>query len=355
VVLAGALFCSVAASPASAAGPTLLVATRTPVVGLTATSAGIDWRQYTANSGAACSGWILNRPWSTRKTTTVHRCPAGTSDDGGMFAAGSASAIWTREIIGAQGCCDVEFSMKLRTPTSGWLDSSFHQRGCGGDELASLVAHGSSAAYSRTLWTSTYCPGNPDPGTDSMTGGDVRILTLPTGAPSVLPGAPPAWGLALEDHLLAVVPFDVAAGTINHPPPPVPAIQIWNRDTQTIARTIHETGTIQAMAMSGDVVAVLVADSSGNLRIDCFSAGTGALERTLGVPGTTRPMLSVYYRFVVFSAGKAITTLDVTSGLTHVLATPTYGPQTLVTSHGQVVWYAARPPRGARIMDVPIQ
>lgn len=344
----------VVAGNAAAAAPTVLAFTGTPVIGLAATSTGISWRQYTANTGAACSGWIRGRPWRTGRISTVFRCPVGTADDGGMFAAGGVSAVWTREIVGAQGCCDAEYSMRLRTPASGWLDRSYHQRGCGGDELDTLVAHGGSAAYSKTVWTSTYCPGNPDPGTDSMTGGDVRIIDLPTAAPTVLPGAPPAWGMAMETHLLAVVPFDLSLGVVNVDPPPLPDIQMWNRDTRSLARTIPETGRIEALVMGGDLVVVLVADNSGALRLDCFSARSGALQRTLPLSASSR-LLSVYYRYVIVDQDGSITAWDVITGRARVLARPTYAPRQLVTSHGQVVWYAARPPNGARIMAVPIQ
>ena len=108
----------------------------------------------------------------------------------------------------------------------------------------------------------------------------------------------------LSSSRLALVPYDIAAGTVDAFPPPKPEIQLWNLSKRVRERTIAETGVIRALAMRGDLVAVLVDDGAGNLRIDRFSASTGAPGGTTAVPASTAPMLAVYYQWVVYEAAR---------------------------------------------------
>jgi hypothetical protein len=271
-----------------------------------------------------------------------------------MAAAGGA-VVWTRRQVEGQGCCDVEFDARLRTSGSAApRDRAFHQLGCGGDEIGSLDARGNLAAYTKSVWTSAFCPGNPSTGQDSMTGGRVRLLGTRSGARVVVAGSPPAALIALSTGRLALVPYDLAAGTINFPPPPEPLIQVWSIGTRTLERTIAETGTITAVAIHKGRVAALVSDGAGDFRIDRFAAATGAAHGSTSVSGSVEPQLALWRGFIVYAAGHTVRALATSTGGVHVVARISRRPFDVQAVNGRAIWLSAGP-RLSRISSAPIR
>lgn len=296
---------------------------------------------------------INRRRWTTGAITNVFRCNQnGQEEDSVGFALGRSATTWITGLFQSQGCCDVEEAMSLRTPAGGVRDSSFHRVGCGGNELVNLVARGASAAYTKAIWTTSSCPGNPTTGTDSVTGGEVRTLRLPTGQPRALPGSSPARFIRLSGTRVALVPYDMTS-VVNSYPPSLPVIQVWGLGSRAPQRAIAETGTILAMAMSGDQIAVLVQAGSGSRRIDRFSASTGAARGSTRVGSATAPTLAIYYRWTVFIAGNTVKAINGRNGSIHTIAISGARPRQVVAVRGKAVWFTTTGNR-SRMLAAPL-
>jgi hypothetical protein len=268
------------------------------------------------------------------------------------FALGRSSVAWITGAFSFQGCCDLEEAMHLRTP-AGAPDASFHREGCGGTELVNLTARADLAAYTRAIWTTSSCPGNPSSGTDSLTGGKVRTVRLPAGQPRALPGSPPARFIGVSRTHLALVPYDLTTSVVNRYPPPLPEIEVWGLRGRKLQRTIAESGVITAMAMYGDQIAVLVENGSGNLRIDRFSATTGAGTGSTPVARTTAPMLAIYYRWVVYVVGNEVKALNSHNESFHMIAISGARPREVLAVRGKAVWFTTTDTR-SRVLAAPL-
>ena len=344
------------AAQAAAAAPAVLVRTQTSITAIAANSAWLGLRRdhRSPRFVPGCVTVINRRGWTTGAITNVFRCNQnGQEEDSVGFALGRSATAWITGLYQSQGCCDVEEAMSLRTPAGGVRDSSFHRVGCGGNELVNLVARGAFAAYTRAIWTTSSCPGNPTTGTDSVTGGGVRTLRLPTGQPRTLPGSPPARFLGLSRKRLALVPYDLTTGIVNRYPPALPEIEVWGLRSRKLRRTIAESGVITAMAMYGDRIAVLVENGSGNLRIDRFSATTGAATGSASVARTTAPMLAMYYRWAVYVVGHEVTAVNMHNGSTHAIAASADRPRQILAVRGKAVWFTTSRNR-SRVLAAPL-
>jgi hypothetical protein len=330
-------------APAASAHVAVLVQTTHVIADIDANAGGLVWRSWTGlRRRPGCETVIRRRDWATGTTSTLVRCRRGADDAGDEMAAAGAAVVWTRRELVGQGCCDVEFDTRLRTSTSGALDDhAFRQLGCGGTEIGSLAARGSIAAYTRSVWTSTFCPGNPDTGRDSMTGGHVRLIDVRSDAVTTVAASAPAALIALSTGRLAIVPYDLGAGTINFPPPPVPQVQVWSLASRVLERTIAETGTITAVAIREGQVAVLVRDGAGAFRIDRFAAATGAPTGSTAVPGSVAPQLAIWHGLVVFGTGHTVRALSVATGAIRVVARIQRRPYDVLAVRGRAIWLSA--------------
>jgi hypothetical protein len=293
---------------------------------------------------------INRRGWATGAITNVFRCNQnGQEEDSAGFGLGRSATAWVTGLYQSQGCCDLEEAMSLHTPAGGVRDSSFHRVGCGGNELVSLVARGAFAAYTKAIWTTSSCPGNPTTRTDSVTGGGVHTLRLPQGQPRTLPGSSPARFIGLSRTRVALVPYDLQTSVVNSYPPPLPVIQVWGLGSRAPQRAIAETGTILALAMYGDQIAVLVQAGSGNRRIDRFSASTGAAKGSTRVGSATGATLAIYYRWTVYVAGNTVKAINTRNGSIHTIAISRARPRQVVAVRGKVAWFTTTG-NGSRVL-----
>ena len=343
--------CLLAVPGASAATPKLLVHGRS-IDSIDATSRALVWRSHSAPAppgGVTCASVIRRLRWGSSAVRVLFHCDPNSEDFRGEMAAGTSAVLFSRVYIEGQGCCDTEFRTNLRTTTRTGIDSSFHHFGCGGDDVLRMTARASLAVYGKVEWTSTDCPGNPSTGTETLTGGGVFTMELPSGQPRSLAGTPPAALLGVSTSRLALVPYDLSNPPVNQLPESRPEIQVWNLAARSLERTIPESGQIKAMQIRGDEIAMLI-DEAGSLRIDRFSASTGAAEGSLSIAPQAKPMLGIYYHWIVFVVGKSIRALNTDTNKVHVVARPTYAPAQLLAVRGQAVWMA----RGDRILSAPL-
>jgi hypothetical protein len=227
----------------------------------------------------------------------------------------------------------------LRTAGREGIDSSDHFFGCGGDDIRGLAARGSLAAYAKLDWTSTSCPGNPNIGTETLTGGGVYTFSLPAGQPRPFGGTPPPAFIALSTTRLAVVPYDLTNPPIDRPPNPLPEIQIWDLTTRSLERTIPETAPIRALAMSGDQVVVMA--GLNGLRLDRFSASTGLALTSRGISSDAAATLAVYDRWIVYPVDRTIRVLNTRSNRVRIIATLAHPPHGVLAVRGRAIWLAA--------------
>jgi hypothetical protein len=263
---------------------------------------------------------------------------------------GTSAVLFTRSFVEAQGCCDTELLTHLRTPSRPGIDSSFHFFGCGGDNIQGLAARGRLAAYGKLDWTSTYCPGNPDTGTETLTGGGVYTLPLPGGHPQQLVGTPPPAFIGLSTTRLALVPYNLSSPPVNALPSALPEIQVWNLATRSPERTIPETGVIRALAMGGDRIVVMV-DEAGGRRIDCFSASTGLRTTSRAISTEAMPALAVSYHWIVYTVGRTIRVLNSRTNAIRTVATLAHPPWQVLAARGKAIWIAGR---GTLIRAAPL-
>ena len=352
---AAAAACMTGSVHPASAQVTVLVATHHEIEDIDADSSWLVWRHDRGprRRQPSCVTVIRRRSWATGALATLYRCT--TEDLPEEMAVTGSTVVWTRNVLEFGGCCDSEFDMRLRRVGSRTpLDRAYRQFGCGGDELGPLDAYAGMAAYTKSIWTSTFCPGNPDTGRDSMTGGDVRLFRARSGSPSVIAGTPPAAFLALSPTRLVLVPYDLAAGTINFPPPPKPEVLVWSLDSRARERTIPETGTIAAVAIRKAHLAVLVSDGSGNYRIDRFIASTGAADGSSAVPGSVQPQLAMWRAFVVYAAGHTVRALNTATDRTRIVARIRRRPYDVLAVRGRAIWLSAGPLL-SRISSAPIR
>jgi hypothetical protein len=341
VLLATVVLCS--STGAAAATPITLVHGKR-IIDIAASPRALVWRSYSAPAfpvGPHCNAVIRRLRWSGGGVRTAFRCNPESQGDRGEMVVGTSAILFTRVFVEAQGCCDHELLTHLRTPSRPGIDSSYHQFGCGGDDVGGLAARGSLAAYGRLDWTSTYCPGNPDTGTETLTGGGVYTMLLPAGQPQPLAGTPPPALLDLSTTRLALVPYDLSNPPVNAVPGELPEIQVWNLATQSLERTIAETGVIRALAVGGDQIAVMV-DQAGAVRIDRFSASTGLRTTSRAISAEATPALAVSYRWIVYTVGRTIRVLNTRTNRVHTAATLAHPPGKVLAARGKAIWIAGR-------------
>ena len=337
---------------AFASTPTILVHGKR-ITSIAANSRALVWRSYSAapyRGGPRCDAVIRSRRWGGDSVRTVFRCkPRSEGDPYSEMAASASATVFTRVFLNFGGCCDSEFVTHLRTAARAGIDASDHFFGCGGHDIRGLAARGNLAAYGKLEWTSTSCPGNPNIGTETLTGGGVYTLPLPNGRPKRLVGTPPAAFLGLTTSRLALVPYDMSNPPVNRPPGPLPEIQIWNLVTRSLERTIPETGVIRALAMSGDQIVVMV--GVNGLRLDRFSASTGLRTTSRAISTEAAPTLAVYDRWIVYPVASTIRVLNTHSDRIRIVATLAHPPHGVIAARGRAIWLAGT---GTRIVAMPL-
>ena len=350
--LAGVLAAAtMSAAAAAAAPPPTILVHGMRITSIAATSRMLVWRSYSAapyRGGPTCDAVIRSRRWGSGLVRTVFRCKPRSEGEPGEMALGTSGTVFTRVFLHFGGCCDSEFLTNLRTAARPGIDSSDHFSGCGGDDIRGLAARGGLTAYGKLEWTSTSCPGNPDIGTETLTGGGVYTFP-PGGNPLPLVGTPAPAFIALSTTRLAVVPYDLANPPVNAAPGPLPEIQIWNLATRSLERTIPETAVIRALAMRGDQVVAMV--GLHGRRLDRFSASTGLRTASRAVSSVTAPSLAVYERWIVYPVGRTIRVLNTRSNRVRIVATLARPPRGVLAVRGRAIWLAGT---GTRISAVPL-
>ncbi len=136
-----------------------------------------------------------------------------------------------------------------------------------------------------------------------VTGGVIKhVIYLSNGFPKRLDvhGAPPAALMATAGGVLAEQPL-AADGSAE------PSIQIRGVDTGTLTATIPVTGTIDSMAMSRSVLALLTTDAQHQHHLLRYSVSTGSLLGSTWLKrGVDPTSLGIYGENIVYQTTRAI-------------------------------------------------
>jgi hypothetical protein len=355
LTLAAALLAARPAPRAAAATPTILVSAPAPVVSFDANDRYLAyWRTWSGSPLHPSCGMIRRRTWRSGALSTLDTCPAFDFDTHRLTLAGS-TAYWLWSLPGAVGCCDLTLGFQLlSSPPKDIRANIDYTVGCGGESLGPLAAGGAVAAYGRQVWSNVVpCDSLHRGGHDAVSGGGVYVIR-DGAAPAVLAGAPAPAMLAVSRGRIELVPLDLSAGTLDQLPPPLPEIEQWSAAEGTLVRTIPETGTIRALAVTRGVVVALVDNGSGGMRLDRFSTDSGAPMGSTPVLSTTAPQIAARGRWAAYVTDRTIRLLDLTNGHTVALFTPTYRPVQIAIGHGRVIWSSRPTPSSGRIASLPL-
>jgi hypothetical protein len=101
-----------------------------------------------------------------------------------------------------------------------------------------------------------------------------------------------------------------------------------------------------AIALSRERLAVLMTGG----RVELFSATSGSSEGARTVPWRVGPMLAASGRWLVYAVGRIITSVDLETGQSHVLAHAANRPRDLTISGRRVSWREYVADQGSRIL-----
>jgi hypothetical protein len=165
-----------------------------------------------------------------------------------------------------------------------------------------------------------------------------------TSGSSQVPGAPGALALAVSGHRVALLPAPeqipvTEVGDVSSPSLATPGETVEIRDSVsgTLVAQFTPPGTVRALALSGQVAAVVDGLGNGMTAIERYDPTTGSLlGATIGVAaGST---LSLSGHTLVFAVGDKIEAMDATSGAQRVLAVSPAPPIGLSVAGKRVAW-----------------
>lgn len=188
-----------------------------------------------------------------------------------------------------------------------------------------------------------------DPCSAVVDGGVVLVEGRQTRA---LFGAPRPAALAASAGRLALVPAD--EGETCFAAPPIAAAEngtVEVRDTESgaLVSSFTPLGRVQAVAMSGPAVAVLVENSAGGRRIERYATEDGTLIGSAWVSPGVADVLDMAGDTIVFQSGYMVSTMSVPTGEKSALWRAAVRPLDLSIEGRRVAWVANRStPGGTR-------
>jgi hypothetical protein len=239
----------------------------------------------------------------------------------GRLALAGTRALWTRRVAAGERLV----TAALEDPTVRTV-GLWRWDGMDGDRIAALAGDRSLAAVSGT----TYAAGDPTGGwVTRIVGGSVRATCA----------APIGARVALSGSLVATADDNVAE---------VKAAGCAPR------ATVAPAGAIRALALGGDVLALLVERPDGTKRISLFDAETGEVRGGHTVPAETLSRLDVARGRVAYRVGYDVRVLDVARETSARAWTPRLVPRRLSLEGSRLAWVENRNGRArAWTLDLP--
>jgi hypothetical protein len=177
----------------------------------------------------------------------------------------------------------------------------------------------------------------------SRLGGVFRLLG--TSRSRQLPGAPGSLGLAVSSGRVAILPApelispteigDVASPRLAQPGA---TVEIRDATTGDLISEFTPPGTVRALALAGQVAAVVDELPDGTRNIERYDATTGALLGTTVGVAVGDTLAANGHTFVFAVGGSKIEAMDATTGTQEVLTVSQAQPVGLAVSGNRVAW-----------------
>jgi hypothetical protein len=155
--------------------------------------------------------------------------------------------------------------------------------------------------------------------------------------PALVHGAPPAVEVAASGNDIAYVTAN-GANAAGRPlaSPDVP-VEVRDVRTGALVTTITPRGTPIAIALSGNVLALLTRTPAG-LSLEWYDVRTGDSSGSAVAPAQTAPALSVGDKTIVFRVGRSIRAANLGTGKVHTVAKALSTPIGLSVAGSRVAW-----------------
>jgi hypothetical protein len=317
-----------------------VLTTKTPIRAFAQDSSRIAW------IGAK---WHVDVRGTGRRPTTVlvgtaHPF-AGNGGVPSQLAVAGARVLWTRHGGGNfletsvwVGKAETRHSAKMI-----FLAAALREGGRGG-YFGPIVGAGSTLAYTDVDYECVDENDCSELAEQPSPSNGVFRVTGTTGTTQLPVAVPGATELAVSGNRIALLPApeQVAATQLsnpNSPPPPAPGTSVEIRDATTGSLDAQFTppGTVRALALSGEIAAVVDELGNGTREIERYDANTGTLlQVTAGLaPGNS---LSVAGQTLIYAVGDDIEAMNAATGEQHLLATSPGTPIGLSVAGKRVAW-----------------
>lgn len=228
----------------------------------------------------------------------------------GGVTLGRNRALWTAD-AGLCGNCQYSarvFTAALDDPrvvtlamVTAWWPVGTHLTGLAADWRLLAFAR---VGY-RQVETDPSCLEERVPCVYDVTGG--RVTWVRGRDRNPVTGVAPSAVLAVGAGRVAVAP---SADPWEGPPDPLPAengpVNIVNPRTGALLTSVSPTGTVRALALSADALAVLVQHTDGSLAIERYALPAGTLLASTTVNQSTAPRIDIGDKWIVYRVGRQI-------------------------------------------------
>lgn len=319
---------------ASAAVPTVVYRASAPLADLAADGGHLAW--MTVPPPGDC--YVVRSMWlRTEGTQSLTGCrpnPASTWPGGsvGNLAVGGARVAWTEF-----GTSNSESSSSvLHTRLPGGL-GSIHFPGCGligncSETVASRIAGaGGRLVYAVWDFSPDTGPGCGDPGgcTSVLTGGRAWELDPQSGQTTQVPGVvAPAAHLAVSGTLGAWV-------SVQSPG----RVHVASLPSGTETAQVVPNGKVMGIAVTAQVLAVLVRGPDGQLRVVRYDPQGGAERGATPIRAGASPVLDITGTHIVVGYERRILVVDALSGRPSTLLVSSAPLSGVNASGGAVTWF----------------
>jgi hypothetical protein len=156
--------------------------------------------------------------------------------------------------------------------------------------------------------------------------------------PALVHGAPPAVEVAASGNDVAyVAASDANAAGQPLPSPDVP-VEVRDVRTGALVASITPPGTPLAIAIAGNVLALLTRTPAEGSSISWYDVRTGDSSGSVVAPDQTAPALSVGDKAIVFRVGRSIRVADLSTGKMQTVAKAASTPIGLSVAGTRVAW-----------------
>lgn len=237
------------------------------------------------------------------------------------IASGSASTLWTLHER-ATTEFDYVVGASVQEPTERRFSEIAHSKAGAGLWLGGIAGDGTTLVYSvaGVSYVNQIACLSGGSCAEKVSGGGVHLVV--GRKDPLIPNTGPALQVAAAAGRIAYVPAVTVVNGVPEASPTRP-IEIRDAETGSLVATALPGGTPVSLALSANVLAVLVRTADG-LQIAWFDAGHGTQLGSVRVSKKTAPRISTNDQTIVYRVGRSVRGITVGTGaITKIVTTPT--------------------------------